>query len=126
MDHKIEVFLGPYFYTNWLIAAMYTDRFNPTHHYLLMENEVYDVLTIDERYCVIAHEVGHLVIENSLPRRYKYPFNIYVSYEIKADNFAVSYMGTDIMESTLKKIFNYKPNYRARMLNVNMLKLQGK
>lgn len=123
-EHEIIFLIGPYFYTDFLAGAIYTDKYHRLNHCLIVEKEYYATLTPTDKKAFIAHEIGHLVEPREPPYAEYFLANREIAGQISADEFAASQVGVEAVIEWLNKAYEYNPERQQRLLKLALLKKQ--
>ncbi len=121
-EHEIIFLVGPYFYTDFISGAIHTDKYHKLNHYLIVEKEYYETLTLIDKKAFIAHEIGHLVEPREPPYAEYFMANREIAGQMSADEFAVNHVGVKAVMEWLNKAYEYNPERQRRLLKLALLK----
>lgn len=122
-SHDITILIGPYYQTDAVLGAqVLRDKHFSNKYYIVCDIDFYFLLNEDERKAIIAHEMGHIVLNNanaqSGSNKARYYMDDVINQQILADNFALRYVEVVVFMNTLKKVYTYNPEYTRRIYNL--------
>lgn len=105
---SIEIFVGPY--QNITGEGVMLPLINPPGVLILIDQDLYQVLTTEERRAIIAHELGHLTNEEMLT------LNSVTTtrFQIEADTYATKYADPTAVISFIDKIIARRGGIKSR------------
>lgn len=118
---SIEIFVGPY--QNITGEGIIIPLINPPGVLILIDQDLYQVLTTEERRAIIAHELGHLTNEEMLT----FDPATMTRFQIEANNYATKYVDPTAIISFIDKIVARRGgiksrNYEPRIQNLEKIK----
>ena len=109
---EITAVVGPYFLYSGISAALY-NSYGP-RYYILLDQEFFSELILEEKKAVLAHEAGHILFR--LGRVYN--MRKYTANEVLADTFAARYVNPKNVIGSLDKAYS---NYLVRRKHLETL-----